>query len=76
MCQHSTQHLPATPQNPTSITTASSDDIDCARTARPFASLRAIHKMTLLLRRDHGANPLPGMMLFNKSSKFAARKPN
>lgn len=33
-------------------------------------------KMPALLRRYHGEYTLPGMMLFNKSSKLAALRPN
>jgi hypothetical protein len=76
MVQHRPQHLAGTLCDPTGITAAPSHDADCASPSGPFPGPAADFKMPALLRRYHGEYPLPGMMLFNKSSKLAALSPN
>jgi len=76
MLQHRPQHLAGTLCDLTSITAAPGHHADRASPAGPFTGPAAGIKMPALLRRYHGEYPLPGMMLFNNSSKLAALSPN
>jgi hypothetical protein len=76
MRKHRTQHLTAALSDLPGITATPGRDTDRASPASPFTRPRAGIEVSLLFRRDHGAYPLPGMMLNNKSSKLAALSPN
>ena len=76
MRQHRKHNLAGSLYDPVGITAAPGHDADRANPAGPFTKPTADIKMPSLLWRDHGEDPLPGMMFLNKSRKLAALRPN